>query len=83
MNKFFGIALAGVAVAASAFIGYKVATDRELRHRLSQRAIDVFKTSKMKVDAMSEDVAIRTAQLTNNPKVNQEFVENQWDALGL
>ena len=31
---------------------------------------------------MSEDVALRTAQMTKNPKINQEWVENQWDALG-
>lgn len=32
---------------------------------------------------MSEDVAIRTAKLTKNPKVNQDFVEKQWEAIGL
>ena len=31
---------------------------------------------------MTEDVAVRTAQMTKNPKINQEWVQNQWEMLG-
>lgn len=82
MRKYIGIIIAGVAVAAGSFLGYKVATNDELRGKIVRNARDVLKLTK-KIDTMSEDVAIRTAKLTKNPKVNQDFVEKQWEAIGL
>lgn len=82
MRKYIGIIIAGVAVAAGSFLGYKVATNDELRGKIVRSAQDVLKLTK-KIDTMSEDVAIRTAKLTKNPKVNQDYVEKQWEAIGL
>ena len=82
MKKYIGIIIAGVAVAAESFLGYKVATNDELRGKIVRNAQDVLKLTK-KIDTMSEDVAIRTAKLTKNPKVNQDYVEKQWEAIGL
>lgn len=82
MKKYIGIIIAGVAVAAGSFLGYKVATNDELRGKIIRNAQDVLKLTK-KIDTMSEDVAIRTAKLTKNPKVNQDYVEKQWEAMGL
>lgn len=82
MRKYIGIIIAGAAVAAGSFLGYKVATNDELRGKIVRNAQDVLKLTK-KIDTMSEDVAIRTAKLTKNPKVNQDFVEKQWEAIGL
>ncbi len=82
MRKYIGIIIAGVAVAAGSFLGYKVATNDELRGKIVRNAQDVLKLTK-KIDTMSEDVAIRTAKLTKNPKVNQDYVEKQWEAIGL
>lgn len=82
MKKYIGIIIAGVAVAAGSFLGYKVATNDELRRKIVRNAQDVLKLTK-KIDTMSEDVAIRTAKLTKNPKVNQDYVEKQWEAIGL
>lgn len=82
MKKYIGIIIAGVAVAAGSFLGYKVATNDELRGKIVRNAQDVLKLTK-KIDTMSEDVAIRTAKLTKNPKVNQDHVEKQWEAIGL
>lgn len=81
-TRILGGVIAGLVVAASAFIGYKVATDEEFRGRLTRGAKDMYQTSKKKVGDMTEDVALRTAQLTKNPKINQEWVENQWETLG-
>lgn len=80
MRKWIGFAVVGIAIAAGSFFGYKVATDEELRGRLTRSAKDALSTSKKKVDEMSEEVALRKAQLTKNPQVNQEWVEHQWDA---
>lgn len=82
MKKYIGIIIAGVAVAAGSFLGYKVATNDELRGKKIRNAQDVLKLTK-KIDTMSEDVAIRTAKLTKNPKVNQDYVEKQWEAIDL
>ena len=71
-----------VTVAAGAFAGYKVATDKELQGRLLRSAKDFVDTSKKKMDVMTEDVAMRTAQVTKNPKINQDWVSNQWDKVG-
>lgn len=82
MKKYIGIIIVGVAVAAGSFLGYKVATNDELRGKIIRNAQDVLKLTK-KIDTMSEDVAIRTAKLTKNPKVNQDYVEKQWEAICL
>ena len=75
------IALA-TTVAAGVFAGYKLATDDELRGRLLRGAQDIVDTSKKKMDVMTEDVAIRTAQVTKNPKINQDWVNHQWENVG-
>mgnify|MGYP000536990673 CR=1 FL=1 len=54
----------------------------ELRGRLLRGAQDIVDTSKKKMDVMTEDVAMRTAQVTKNPKINQGWVSNQWENVG-
>lgn len=69
-------------VAVGAFAGFKVATDDKLRGRLLRGAQDIVDTSKKKMDVMAEDVAMRTAQVTKNPKINQDWVNHQWENVG-
>lgn len=69
-------------VSVGAFAGYKIVTDEELRGRLLRGAQDIVDTSKKKMDVMTEDVAMRTAQVTKNPKINQDWVAHQWDNVG-
>ena len=77
------IALALAAtVAVGAFAGFKIATDDELHGRLLRGAQDIVDTSKKKMDVMTEDVAMRTAQVTKNPKINQDWVNHQWENVG-
>ena len=75
------VALAGTVVAGALF-GYKVATDENFRGRLTRGAQDVYDASKKKVNVVTEDVALKTAQMTKNPKVNQDWVSNQWESIG-
>lgn len=70
------------AVAVSSFVAYKLVTDAGLRERIKRNARDAFDTSRRAVSGMSEDVALRTAQMTKNPKINQEWVEHQWETVG-
>lgn len=74
--------LATAAIAAGAIVGYKFASDPEIRYRFMRSARDAYETSKKKVATMSEDVAVRTAQMTKNPKINQEWVAHQWESVG-
>ena len=80
-NVLTALALAAT-VAVGAFAGYKVATDDELRGRLLRGAQDIVDISRKKMDGMTEDVAMRTAQVTKNPKINQEWVNHQWENVG-
>lgn len=72
----------GIAVAAGAFVGFTVVTNNELRTKLIVGVKKLFKETKSKAEVVSEEVALRTAKLTNNPKVNQDWVSNQWDSIG-
>lgn len=81
-NKIIAASISLVAIAVGAFAGYKLATDAELRGRLTRGARDVYQTSKKRVGDMTEDVAVRTAKMTKNPKINQEWVSNQWESIG-
>lgn len=75
-------ALAGAAVALGSFVGYKLATDEEMRGRLARSMQDVFHTSKQHMDQMTEEVAVKTAKMTKNPKINQDWVSHQWESIG-
>ena len=81
-NKVLTAIVLATTVAAGVFAGYKLATDDELRGRLLRGAQDIVDTSKKKMDVMTEDVAMRTAQVTKNPKINQDWVNHQWENVG-
>lgn len=81
-NKVLTVITMAATIAVGAFVGYKVVTDEELRGRLLRGAQDIVNTSKKKMDVMTEDVAMRTAQVTKNPKINQDWVNHQWENVG-
>lgn len=81
-NKVLTAIAVAATVAVGAFVGYKVVTDEELRGRLLRGAQDIVDTCKKKMDVMTEDVAMRTAQVTKNPKINQDWVNRQWENVG-
>lgn len=81
-NKVLAAIALATTVAAGVFAGYNLATDDELRGRLLRGARDIVDTSKKKMDVMTEDVAMRTAQVTKNPKINQDWVNHQWEIVG-
>ena len=81
-NKVLAAIALATTVAGGAFEGYKLATHDELRGRLLRGAQDIVDTSTKKMDVMTEDVAMRTAQVTKNPKINQDWVNHQWENVG-
>ena len=74
---------AGFAVIAGVGVGYTLIKDPEIMNQMKEKATGLIKLSRQKIDGMSEDVALKTAQLTNNPQINQEWVNSQWGNLGL
>lgn len=82
INLVGSLVVLGATIAVGSFVGYKLATNPELRKRLSRSARDAYQTSKKKIVTMSEDVAVRTAQMTKNPKINQDWVAHQWESVG-
>lgn len=82
MSRASEIALTSLAVGLGAVVGFIVVTRPESIERMKNGVTDIFSTSKKKVDEMSEEVALRTARLTKNPQVNQDWVERQWKSIG-
>ncbi|RHS39301.1 hypothetical protein [Collinsella sp. AF08-23] len=82
MSRASEIALTLLAVGLGAVVGFIVVMRPESIERMKNGVTDIFSTSKKKVDEMSEEVALRTARLTKNPQVNQDWVERQWESIG-
>lgn len=82
MQKITSLVLTGVGIAAGAYFGYRILSDSDRRDRIVRSVADVFETSRKKAKVMSEDIALRTAQMTKNPKVNQDWVAQQWESVG-
>lgn len=77
------VVAAGFAVIAGVGVGYTLIKDPEIMNQMKEKATGLIKSSRQKIDGMSEDVALKTAQLTNNPQINQDWVNSQWSSLGL
>lgn len=75
-----GFLAAGVLVGAGA--AYCVVRKPETIQKVKSVAQQMFAGTKSNFDSLSEEVALRTAKMTNNPKVNQDWVSNQWESIG-
>lgn len=82
VQKVASLVATGIGIAAGAYFGYKILSDSDRRDRIVRSVADVFKTSRKKAKVMSEDIALKTAQMTKNPKVNQDWVAQQWESVG-
>lgn len=82
VQKVASLVATGIGIAAGTYFGYKILSDSDRRDRIVRSVADVFETSRKKAKVMSEDIALRTAQMTKNPKVNQDWVAQQWESVG-
>lgn len=69
-------------VVAGLGIGLYLASKTELRSVIKGKLEQLNPISRDAMQTMSEEVAMRTARATHNPKINQAWVERQWDELG-
>lgn len=81
LRRIITFGLLGAVMIAGSIVGYKVATDQVFRKKVQKKLLIIFNTSKEQLSSMSEDVAVRRAQLTRNPQINRDWVESQWEAL--
>lgn len=72
----------GATIAIGAYLGFSLTTNRGLRDKLVRQATDAAKLTKEKVNRVSEDVAIKAARMTGNPRYNQDWVASQWESIG-
>lgn len=82
MNKACKVAATVLALGIGAVVGFSVVSKPESLNRVKRSMSEIMSTSRKKVDGMSEEVALRTARLTKNPQVNQDWVEKQWESIG-
>lgn len=85
MSKTQQFALTVLAIsigAAVGYTGYMVVTKKETSCRFIGKIKEALQHTQDKADQMSEEVALKTAKLTNNPRVNQSWVEKQWSEIG-
>lgn len=85
MNKLRRLATAAISLAVigtSAFAAYQLVTNPELRGRIRRSAQDALDVSRKRMSSMTEDVALRTAQMTKNPQINRDWVAHQWEQVG-
>lgn len=85
MSKTQQFALTVLAIsigAAAGYAGYVVMSKKEHDCKFIGKIKEALQHTQEKADQMSEEVALKTAKLTNNPKVNQSWVEKQWSEIG-
>lgn len=82
MSKSSQVVVTVLAVSLGAAVGYVLVSKPELRNIIKNKVKQTYQQTQDRADQMSEEVAVRAAKLTNNPKINQDWVENQWSELG-
>lgn len=70
------------AMMVGAFIGYAVVSHSEVIGGVTDKLRAAYRSSRDRMDDVSEEVALKTAQLTRNPKVSQDWVSRQWESIG-
>ena len=76
-----GLTVLAVAGATS-YVVYTIMTKRDLKERVISSLQRMKQTSKERMNQVTEEVALHTAQVTNNPKINQDWVAQQWNNVG-
>ncbi|QWT17595.1 hypothetical protein KPC83_07125 [Collinsella sp. zg1085] len=81
--RVFGLTITGLVIAVGSYVGYRVMKEPELISELTKGLTAKVRESRQKLETMSEDAVVRTAQLTRNPQITQDWVEKQWDNLNM
>ena len=74
MSKSSQVVVTVLAVSLGAAVGYVLVSKPELRNIIKNKVKQTYQQTQDRADQMSEEVAVRAAKLTNNPKINQDWV---------
>lgn len=72
------LAVAGV----TSYVVYTIMTKHDVKDRVILSLQRMKQSSKERMNQVTEEVALHTAQVTNNPKINQDWVAQQWSNVG-
>ena len=75
------VAVAGAAAGLMLMLAWQLVSNSDLQKKLEERMSKAAGTAKRQVKQIGEEAMLQRAQMTNDPTVNQRWVENQWDAL--
>ncbi len=76
-----GLTVLAVAGTTS-YVVYTIMTKHDVKERVISSLQRMKQTSKERMNQVTEEVALHTAQVTNNPKINQDWVAQQWNNVG-
>ena len=76
-----GLTVLAVAGTTS-YVMYTIMTKHDVKERVISSLQRMKQTSKERMNQVTEEVALHTAQVTNNPKINQDWVAQQWNNVG-
>lgn len=82
MKRFHQVVLLSTSVVAGLTVGAYFLNKTELGSQIKRRLKLFNPMSHDAMQMMSEEVAVRTAQATHNPEINQAWVEKQWEEVG-
>ena len=75
------VVVTGAAAGLMLMLAWQLVSNSDLQKKLEERMSKAVGTAKRQVKQIGEDAMLQRAQMTNDPTVNQRWVENQWDAL--
>lgn len=74
-------AMAGLATGLTVILMWHLVSHSDLQRQLNEGAGKMVERARRQTGQLDEKVMLKRAQLTNDPRVNQRWVEDQWDAL--
>lgn len=75
------VVVTGAAAGLMLMLAWQLVSNSDLQKKLEERMSKAAGTAKRQVKQIGEGAMLQRAQMTNDPTVNQRWVENQWDAL--
>lgn len=82
MSRKTGFVIGVCLAVASAGAAYLIVTKTEAGRAFQDAVRRSARGSQEQLQAMTEEVALKTAKITRNPKATQEFTRAQWQSIG-
>ena len=74
-------AMAGLTTGLTVILMWQLVSHSDLQRQLNESAGKMVEMARRRTGQLDEKAMLKRAELTNDPRVNQRWVEDQWDAL--